>query len=290
MQDVAQDGVWAVSLIDSAIAGLQLQSCDLGGPRDPGRSDGVLIVHPSARLAVTLSGRYRRRISIGGQASEIDGEPGSAVFLAPRAWDLRLVGEAFVCLGLVFAPGYLRVLEGRHPGGIRRAIPAARWHHTPGPLNGPGAQVVAALSHRAEAGLAGGTADGHLLAALLHLARQHCLASGGRLPRGTAAWQAMHEYLHEHAHEDLSRDGVARRFRLHPTYLSELCVRHGGEGFHGLLEGVRLERVRNLLAAGSEPVGGIARTCGFRDVGTCIRAFRRRFGTTPQRWRRSLVG
>lgn len=286
MQQGLQDATWAVTMIDAALAVLRDDAIHLGGSRIPPMLPGepAPLVQASARLTIVLSGTYRRRISVAGERRDPSSTPGAACLLSPGGWDVRLVGEACSCAGLVFGAQYLRVLEVRHSGGAR-LHPAPRWHHTSTPLSGSGLQILSALNLRAEAGGEPNPADAHLVRALLFVARQHCQEQTSHVTRGQSTWQAVREFLLEHAHEDLSRDGVARRFRLHATYLSELCQRHGGAGFHRQLEDIRLERVRRLLTESDHTVAQVAKACGFNDVGTCIRAFRRQCGTTPNAWR-----
>ncbi len=257
-----------------------------------------MISNPSPRLTVVLEGRCRHVLARRGERIEFPGMPGDVLFFPPHGWNVRLASDPTRFAGLVFARGYLRILENLHPGGARTRA-AARWHHAP-PLAGPGLHVVTALCQRAEAGGASGPIDARLAEALLMLAREHCLASSTstsgsapspHTPRGNggglATWQAVGEHLHDHAHDPgLSRDSVARRFRIHPSHLSQLCSHHGGAGFHAWLEGIRLERARRMLSAGDAAVAEVMRACGYADAGTGIRAFRRVFGTTPGVFRR----
>lgn len=280
------DAAWAEALLDAAIASLRDDPPWLGGsraaPRVPG--DPPDISNPSPRLTIVLEGRCRHALSRGGRRALFPGNPGQALFLAADAWNLRLAGEPTRFLGVVFARDCLRVLEGVHHGGPR-TTPAPRWHHA-APLGGAGADVLRALDRRAEAAADPGPAEAHLVRALLLLARERCLApAADAAARG--AWPAVREHLHDHAHDPgLSRDGVARRFRIHPSHLSDLCARHGGAGFHALVERIRLDRARRLLTGGSTSVAEIMRACGYADAGTGIRAFRRVVGETPGAFRR----
>ncbi|MFI9388094.1 cupin domain-containing protein [Kutzneria sp. NPDC052558] len=75
----------------------------------------------------------------------------------------------------------------------------------------------------------------------------------------------------------LSRSTFAERFRVllgtpPATYLAD----------------VRLQRAAELLRATTEPVGTVARGVGYTSDAAFIRAFTRRYGTQPGRWRRSV--
>ena len=51
----------------------------------------------------------------------------------------------------------------------------------------------------------------------------------------------------------------------------------------------RLLRAATLLESTTDPVGEIARHVGYQSEAAFSRAFRRRYGTSPRRWRRSLL-
>jgi len=51
------------------------------------------------------------------------------------------------------------------------------------------------------------------------------------------------------------------------------------------VERVRLGAARRALAGGNEPVGAVARRCGFGTAETLRRAFQRRLGVAPSDYR-----
>jgi AraC-like DNA-binding protein len=75
----------------------------------------------------------------------------------------------------------------------------------------------------------------------------------------------------------LSRSTFAERFRL---LLGSPPVAY--------LAGVRLHRAAELLRATADPVGVVARRVGYTSDAAFIRAFTRRYGTQPGRWRRAI--
>lgn len=62
-------------------------------------------------------------------------------------------------------------------------------------------------------------------------------------------------------------------------------ARHG-DSPAARLRRVRLARAEELLTRTSSTVTQIAYACGFADVNTFIRAFRRAHDCTPESWRR----
>ncbi|WP_418057366.1 AraC family transcriptional regulator [Pimelobacter simplex] len=104
---------------------------------------------------------------------------------------------------------------------------------------------------------------------------------------GSALWASARWYLERH-HTDprLNLDDVAARFMVSRRHLEQQFVRHGS-GPATYLRNVRRERAAHLLLADrSTTVARVARSAGFADVDTFIRAFRRHHGQTPAEWRR----
>ncbi|UUW90701.1 AraC family transcriptional regulator [Nocardioides sp. WV_118_6] len=104
---------------------------------------------------------------------------------------------------------------------------------------------------------------------------------------GPALWASARWYLERHhSNPRLNLDDVAARFMVSRRHLEQQFVRHGA-GPAAYLRNVRRERAAHLLLADrSTTVARVARSAGFADVDTFIRAFRRHHGQTPAEWRR----
>jgi AraC-like DNA-binding protein len=85
-----------------------------------------------------------------------------------------------------------------------------------------------------------------------------------------------------------SRSAAARAVGVAAETVSRLCRRHGGCTWNDLVAAARLQRAELLLRGGSR-LEVIAEACGFASAGHLIRRFRQRHGTTPERWRRSVI-
>jgi len=75
----------------------------------------------------------------------------------------------------------------------------------------------------------------------------------------------------------LSRSTFAERFRL---LLGSLPAAY--------LADVRLRQAAELLRTTTDPVGAVARRVGYTSDAAFIRAFTRRYGAQPGRWRRAV--
>jgi two-component system, response regulator YesN len=80
---------------------------------------------------------------------------------------------------------------------------------------------------------------------------------------------------------------VATEFNLAEKYLSKFFKEQTGENFSVHIENVRMERARDLLVAGEQPVSEIARSVGYGSANTFHRAFKRIYGVTSTEYRDS---
>ncbi|MEQ8496719.1 MAG: AraC family transcriptional regulator ligand-binding domain-containing protein [Gammaproteobacteria bacterium] len=66
-------------------------------------------------------------------------------------------------------------------------------------------------------------------------------------------------------------------------------LRDAATSYQALVDDVRRQRARELLANPRERVGDVAAALGFLDATSFVRSFRRWYGTTPGRYRRELA-
>lgn len=74
---------------------------------------------------------------------------------------------------------------------------------------------------------------------------------------------------------------VAAALGMSRRRFTTLFREHTGRPWARYLEGLRIDHARRLLARRDRPVVAVAFECGFRDVSTFHRAFRRQTGVTP---------
>lgn len=104
--------------------------------------------------------------------------------------------------------------------------------------------------------------------------------------KAAATWLALREYLRQHAHESPSREQTSVALGITARHVSRLCRSFGDCGYLEMLDRLRLERARALLASSGMSVKQVAYACGFGSVSYFIRVFRRRMGCTPGVWQR----
>jgi AraC-like DNA-binding protein len=282
-----------LAVLDQALAAAHWRSALMGGPRFPPaeRGDPPVGCQPHPRLTIVLDGCMRYGSSCRGERVITDCRAGAVCYWATHGWNLDFWGTPTAALGMVFRPGFVRVLRFRHPGGALPVGPARIAHHTRAPLPAAGRQLLASLDALTDLGPPAELrlVAGDLLRGLLGMVRAHVAAdlAGGPGDGALRTWQEAMQFIAEHLQEGLSREAVAAAMGLHPNYLSALFTRHGGSSFHRTIEGLRIDRARALL--GSDPgrrIAEVARHCGFADAGHFIRVFKRRTGRTPGRFAR----
>lgn len=96
----------------------------------------------------------------------------------------------------------------------------------------------------------------------------------------------IHTYMEEHLEEKLTIDAMSRQFHISPTAFKSCFRRLYGQPVHRWLQGVRLQRASELLAASSMSVLQIAELVGYEGVSQFNVAFKNRFCVTPREYRK----
>jgi AraC-like DNA-binding protein len=92
-------------------------------------------------------------------------------------------------------------------------------------------------------------------------------------------------FLREHLAEAPGVEQAAEYVGLSPTYLTTLARKELGRPLHDILNDMRMERAKELLAGSGRSVKEIAHLSGFADPDYFSRAFRRATGRSPTEYR-----
>jgi AraC family transcriptional regulator, regulatory protein of adaptative response / methylphosphotriester-DNA alkyltransferase methyltransferase len=84
---------------------------------------------------------------------------------------------------------------------------------------------------------------------------------------------------------DLALRDVARRIATSPRQLQRCFAEHADSDFRSSLARIRMERAAELLTGTSLPVRAVAARVGYRQPGQFAKAFGRRYGEPPTRFR-----
>ena len=95
----------------------------------------------------------------------------------------------------------------------------------------------------------------------------------------------LQAWLADHLDEDLGVDALAARVGMSPRTFARVFRRETGRTPAAFVEELRVEAARRLLETTDLTVAAVARRVGVKHAETLHRAFHRRLGTTPDRYR-----
>lgn len=94
------------------------------------------------------------------------------------------------------------------------------------------------------------------------------------------------EYLEKHYMEEISLEIVAGVFHFNPSYFSTLFKNTFGKSFSDYLSQIRMEKAEELLLQSDYKIKEVALKVGYRDSNYFIRTFKKKYGITPDEFRR----
>lgn len=127
-------------------------------------------------------------------------------------------------------------------------------------------------------------AETQLVASLVDGFLSNRMADGSESARNRGAEYRL--YVDAHYDEPLQLADMARHFHLSSDYLAKNFRKEVGSTFLAYLTEVRLAAAQKLLETSDHTVAHIALESGFPNVASFDRAFDRKYGQSPSRWRR----
>lgn len=95
------------------------------------------------------------------------------------------------------------------------------------------------------------------------------------------------QILREQYDRNWSLHEIADRVHFNRTYFSSLFKQHFGIGYSDYLNDVRMERAAEQLIRSNVQVGRLAQKIGFHDATYFIKAFKKKYGVTPNEYRKA---
>ena len=95
-------------------------------------------------------------------------------------------------------------------------------------------------------------------------------------------------YIEENCTEKLKLADVAEKTYVSQWHLSKLLNRYTGKSFSELLNHVRIEKAKELLAEPALRIGDVAEQVGFQDVAHFSRVFKKQEGISANEYRNRL--
>ncbi len=105
----------------------------------------------------------------------------------------------------------------------------------------------------------------------------------------TPAVAELQSWLPDHLTDDLTVERLAERAAMSPRTFARTFRAEVGATPAAHVEDLRVEAAKRLLETTDLTVGAVARAVGFRHAETLHRAFARRAGTTPHRYRQHFA-
>jgi len=114
------------------------------------------------------------------------------------------------------------------------------------------------------------------------------VAQRGPAPKAAAPWlETVRELLHDRFREPPPARELATEVGVHPSHLARAFRAQYGDSLGGYVRRLRLDWAAERLVRTDEPLAALALEAGFVDQSHLTRAFKRRFGLTPARYRRA---
>lgn len=98
--------------------------------------------------------------------------------------------------------------------------------------------------------------------------------------------ERIQAYIREHYQEDIGRNEIAAEFHLSPEYLAKLYKRRTNRSLKDAVWDQRLEQAKRLLYDSEARIGDVAGAVGIDNLSYFTTVFKKRFGVTPQEYRR----
>ena len=97
-------------------------------------------------------------------------------------------------------------------------------------------------------------------------------------------------YIQQHFVEDLNRDVIANALGITSDYFSRLFIREMGRSYSDYLNGLRIDRAKELLLNEAISVGEIALSVGYNNFSYFSSVFKRYTSLTPWQYRQRALG
>lgn len=97
------------------------------------------------------------------------------------------------------------------------------------------------------------------------------------------------KYIEENYREKVMLSEVAEKTYVSQWHLSKLLNKHTGQNFSEILNGIRVEKAKELLENPSLRIGDIAEDVGFLDMAHFSRVFKKQVGISANEYRNKII-
>ncbi len=97
----------------------------------------------------------------------------------------------------------------------------------------------------------------------------------------------VQNYIHSLYMNPISVDGIAAELNLDRRYLSRIFKKKTGQTIQEYIISTRMDEAKNYLSHGYS-VKEVAHFCGYDDVLNFSKMFKKRFGISPSKWKKTI--
>lgn len=103
--------------------------------------------------------------------------------------------------------------------------------------------------------------------------------------RNNGVIEEMIEYLNNRYYERMNLKMLAERYHMNKKYLGRLFKKECGKSFSEYLNDIRLKHAEMLLLSEKQLIIDISLDCGFENVTYFNGLFKKKYGTSPLKYR-----
>jgi AraC-like DNA-binding protein len=236
------------------------------------------------RLIVITAGSKKAFLPLSTGRKQVRLETGDLLYCLPNTWENHDWGGHYEMLCVVPRQDYLRVSFYKQDSPTNTSRPEAVFLHTGLPYHEAMRSTVKALN--SAVGLGDLDVVKSLGKALLGLAEHECRrrvdVAGGR---PVLLFNRIRNWTANSFQEDISRELVAKVFKVSPGYVSQLFKAHSDGSFQDYLTQCRMNHARELLVTTDLTIYQVADQAGFQNCVHFVRHFRELNGLPPGQYR-----
>src|SRR5215471_4566743 len=236
------------------------------------------------RLSIPLKGCHKMEVAHSGRGEVIHPFRRDAVFVPDNAWNNPDWSSPVHVLTFLFGTRQIGVSLVRHNGKTQVPVSALKTS-IHGAYDGVTHALLSALVLFATENPKG-RLPGLLTESLLHSCLRLLKAPQNHPCRkATRTYESICLYVQENFQRAITRGMVAQHFGLAPNHVSRLFRQEGLTGFNDYLNLVRVNRAKFMLQNYRMTLKEVAAKCGYSDIGSFCRVFKKISQVTPTQYR-----
>jgi len=232
------------------------------------------------RLSVTLAGENEMEIEVDGKPDLISLGAGDAVFVPSNCWNKPTWRKNAEVISFLFGKKNTGISLVTAKGGGEENLQAEKIA-THQPISGAGLKILDSIIE-----LRKHYYHFEQFPQLMEALIGCCGQSTEETPsENTSISKRLVEeicsYLQENFQYEITRDSVAKQFKITPNHLSRIFKTHGNMKFSDYLKFVRIDRAKFMLSRYDMTLVEIAQRCGYNDSRYFCSVFKKTTRKTP---------